>query len=105
MTWLLGACVRHEARPALITLDAPRRLGHHPPAMSAAVPHAAESGPPARRAAVDRARQAWVSRLIDLSQRNNLLYYRPLKVGNLDLTAADRDELAELLSGKTVAVS
>jgi very-short-patch-repair endonuclease len=55
-----------------------------------------------RRDAVDKARQAWISRLIDLSQRNNLLYFRPLKVGTLDLTAADRDALAELLSGKSV---
>src|SRR5688500_1224323 len=80
---------------------------HDRTAMSAAVPNAASPSEisPTRRAAVDRARQAWVTRLIDLSQRNNLLYYRPLKVGNLDLTAADRDELAELLSGKTVAVS
>ena len=77
--------------------------------MSADVPTAGQAAPadvsPSRRAAVDRARQAWVSRLIDLSQRNNLLYYRQLKVGTLDLTAADRDVLAELLSGKTVAAS
>src|SRR5438874_5786188 len=65
-----------------------------------AAPPAAPSSP--RLAAVDKARQAWISRLIDLSQRNNLLYFRPLKVGTLDLTAADHDVLAELLSGKSV---
>jgi len=32
---------------------------------------------------LDKARQAWISRLIDLSQRNNLLYFRPLKVGTV----------------------
>jgi len=37
------------------------------------------SAQPARRAAVDRAREAWIRRLIDLSRRNNLLYYRDLK--------------------------
>lgn len=58
-----------------------------------------------RRDAVDRARQRWISRLIDLSQRNNLLYFRPLKVGTLDLTPADRDALADLLSGKTVGLN
>src|SRR5438552_14951552 len=57
-----------------------------------------------RAAAVDRARQGWISRLIDLSQRNNLLYFRALKVGTLDLTLADRDALAELLSGKSVGL-
>jgi predicted dehydrogenase len=30
----------------------------------------------ARREAVDRARQSWIRKLIDLSRRNNLLYYR-----------------------------
>jgi very-short-patch-repair endonuclease len=53
---------------------------------------------------VEKARRAWISRLIDLSQRNNLLYFRPLKVGTLDLTTSDRDALAELLSGKSVSL-
>src|SRR3954454_9402332 len=57
-----------------------------------------------RRALVDKARQSWVSRLIDLSQRNNLLYFRPLKVGTLDVTTADREALADLLSGKSVSL-
>lgn len=57
-----------------------------------------------RNVAVDRARSAWISRLIDLSQRNNLLYFRPLKVGTIDLTLADNDALAELLSGKSVSL-
>jgi hypothetical protein len=30
---------------------------------------------------VERARQTWRSRLIDLSRRNNLLYFRHLKTG------------------------
>src|SRR4051794_15923497 len=59
----------------------------------------------ARRAVVDRARQGWISRLIDLSQRNNLLYFRALKVGTIDLTSADREVLAELLSGKSVTIA
>jgi hypothetical protein len=43
----------------------------------------------ARREAVDRARQSWIRKLVDLSRRNNLLYYRPLKTGTLDLTSAE----------------
>lgn len=52
-----------------------------------------------RREAVDRARQGWTRRLIDLSRRNNLLYYRPLKTGTLDLSSADPAQVAVLLSG------
>lgn len=54
---------------------------------------------PARREAVDRARQSWIRKLIDLSRRNNLLYYRPLKTGTLDLSSADSTSMANLLSG------
>lgn len=53
----------------------------------------------ARREAVDRARQTWIRKLIDLSRRNNLLYYRPLKTGTLDLSSADSASMANLLSG------
>ena len=31
---------------------------------------------PERREKVDRAREAWIKKLIDLSRRNNLLFYR-----------------------------
>ena len=54
----------------------------------------------ARREAVDRARQGWIRKLIDLSRRNNLLpYYRPLKTGTLDLSFADSSGMATLLRG------
>ena len=52
---------------------------------------------PERRAAVDRARQHWIGRPVDLSRRNNLLYFRDLKVGTLDLTATAPDVMRELL--------
>jgi hypothetical protein len=45
-------------------------------------------GPPDLIAAVRKASETWISRLIDLSRRNNLLYFRDLKTGTLDLTAA-----------------
>ena len=53
----------------------------------------------ARREAVDRARHSWIRKLIDLSRRNNLLYYRPLKTGTLDLSFADSSGMATLLRG------
>jgi hypothetical protein len=52
----------------------------------------------ARREAVDRARQSWIRKLIDLSRRNNLMYYRLLKTGTLDLTSAESSGMATLLS-------
>ena len=57
-----------------------------------------------RREAVDRSRQLWVERLIDLSRRNNLLYFRDLKTGTLDLSTAAPDAIAELLSGEPVSL-
>lgn len=55
------------------------------------------STPDARRALVDAARQQWIRKLVDLSRRNNLLYFRQLKVGTLDLSSAPEDAMAELL--------
>ena len=37
---------------------------------------------------IETARQSWIRKLIDLSRRNNLLYFRPLKTGTLELTSA-----------------
>src|SRR5262249_22101483 len=55
-----------------------------------------------RRAKVDAARQTWIRQLVDMSRRNNLLYFRDLKVGTLDLAAAPADAMEELLqSGKS----
>lgn len=58
-----------------------------------------------RLTAVERVRSGWVRRLIDLSRRNNLLYYRNLKTGTLDLSNSDNKELTELLAGKTVVLT
>lgn len=55
-----------------------------------------------RRDAVDRACRAWIRKLIDLSRRNNLLYYRPLKWGTLSLSLEDADRLASLLRGDSI---
>ena len=58
-----------------------------------------------RRALVDRARENWIRKLIDLSRRNNLLYFRELKTGTLDLTDVDPGELDALFAGKPVQLS
>lgn len=54
---------------------------------------------------VQKATAEWKNALIDLGGRNNLLHYRDLKLGTLDLTTADRDAVSSLLLGKTVTVS
>lgn len=55
-----------------------------------------------RRAIVDRARQSWIERLVDLSRRNNLLFFRHLKRGTLDLANADREALDDLFGDTAV---
>jgi ribosomal protein L20 len=57
---------------------------------------------PERQLKVDVARRAWISRLVDMSRRNNLLFYRDTKTGSLDLTGAEADAVRRLLqSGRT----
>jgi very-short-patch-repair endonuclease len=61
------------------------------------VPAGPDSIAPERLTKVDAARQAWIRRLVDLSRRNNLLYFRDLKIGTLDLTDAPHDAMQSLL--------
>lgn len=63
---------------------------------------APERPPSERTQRVDRVRDIWVRKLIDLSRRNNLLYYRQLKTGSLDLTDADPAAMTALMAGETV---
>jgi very-short-patch-repair endonuclease len=65
---------------------------------------AAEPLDPERILLVDRAREEWIAKLIDVGRRNNLLYFRALKLGSLEFTDADPDELAALLRGDAVPV-
>jgi hypothetical protein len=58
-----------------------------------------------RLTAVERVREGWIRRLIDLSRRNNLLYYRELKTGTLDFSDTNEKALDELLAGKTVLLT
>lgn len=57
------------------------------------------------KSAVDLARESWIRRLIDLSRRNNLLYYRDLKTGTLDLTDHDAEAMASLWAGEAVTLN
>jgi very-short-patch-repair endonuclease len=54
---------------------------------------------------VQKAATDWKNALVDLGGRNNLLHYRDLKRGTLDLTAADPDGVSGLLRGKAIRVS
>ena len=63
-------------------------------------------GQPGRRAGlVEKAAGDWKNALVDLGGRNNLLHYRDLKLGTVDLTAADREVVSGLLLGKAIRVS
>jgi hypothetical protein len=53
------------------------------------------------RAAVTR----WTSELVDLSRRNNLLYFKDLKTGTLDFADADGAVLTKFLTGTKVRAS
>jgi very-short-patch-repair endonuclease len=65
---------------------------------------AAIAAGPERRAVVERARQHWVSRLIDLSRRNRLLYFQPLRVRTVELDAGQLARALPLLAGQPVPV-
>ncbi len=51
---------------------------------------------------VQRAIDAWIRKLVDFSQRNNLLYFRDLKAGTLDCDAMDPVQRDRLLAGEAV---
>ena len=54
---------------------------------------------------VQKVAKEWTAALEDLGGRNNLLNYRDLKQGTLDLTSADPQALRGLLAGKEVKLS
>ena len=56
---------------------------------------------PARTRLIEAARAGWISRLIDLSRRNNLLYYRAIPTSSIDVPGTS-PALTELLAGKMV---
>jgi hypothetical protein len=57
-----------------------------------------------REKLIDTARKGWTNRLIDLSRRNNLLFYKPLSGGTLELPVSPR-MMAFLSDGETLPIS
>lgn len=68
-----------------------------------AVPDIAVNG--GRESRVAAAAEGWAGRLIDLSRRNNLLYFRDLKSGTLDLVDTDGEQYERLSAGQPVRAS
>ncbi len=60
---------------------------------------------PLRTQLVDAARGVWIRRLMDTTRRNNLLYFRSLQAGTLDLSAAEESAIEDLFSGEKVLLS
>jgi len=60
---------------------------------------------PQRLSLVDRARAQWIKRLIDLSRRNRLLFFRDLKTGTIDLTSCGKPYLQSFLRYEPVKAS
>jgi hypothetical protein len=58
----------------------------------------------ARRGAVESACRTWINRLIDPSRRNNLLFFRHLQEGTLDLSSSPADAIAALISPESSPV-
>jgi len=57
-----------------------------------------------RERLIDTARDGWMNRLIDLSRRNNLLFYKPVISGTLELPFSER--MRDFLSdGQTATIS
>lgn len=54
---------------------------------------------------VQRAVKEWTHQLVDLGGRNNLLRFRDLRQGTLDLTNADAKAVSSLLQSKAIRVS
>lgn len=67
--------------------------------------HPASQISDSRRQTVEAARQVWIGKLIDLSRRNTLLYFRPLKTGTLEISSAPPEKLRELIGGDNVHAS
>jgi DNA polymerase III epsilon subunit family exonuclease len=66
--------------------------------------HWHDAGDDDRVAAVERAVRTWVGQLVDLSARNNLLYFRDLKAGTLDLGDEPSASVLEVLAGRGVSL-
>src|SRR4051812_46623982 len=71
----------------------------------AEAPEAAGSAGSQRLETVRKASKVWTGQLVDLTGRNNLLYYRDLKVGTLPLDDVPQGLLFDALVGRPVLLS
>jgi len=69
------------------------------------LPEAVEGFTKRRVELVQKAVKDWTHQLVDLGGRNNLLRFRDLKQGTIDLTSADVRAVSALLQNKAVKVS
>src|SRR3954470_12646447 len=69
------------------------------------LPDAVEGFTKRRVELVQQAVKEWTAALIDLGGRNNLLCFRDLKAGTLDLSNASPAALRALLQAKTIKTS
>jgi DNA polymerase III epsilon subunit family exonuclease len=58
-----------------------------------------------RIAAVEAAVRSWSGQLVDLTARNNLLFFRDLKAGTLDFGDEPSPALFDVLAGRSVSIS
>lgn len=98
-----GALARSGASPSAHGTGGEQGRGGGPP--YGAPDETPPVGPQSRATRVAAAVNRWVSELAGLNGRDPLLHYRDLKIGTLDLAAADPDNRARLLDGDPVPVS
>jgi hypothetical protein len=65
----------------------------------------AEGPGPTRAESIRGAVKVWTGQLVDLTARNNLLYFRDLRVGTLDLGSVQPDVLASVLAGRSMSLA
>src|SRR5579872_5344993 len=93
--------------------EAPFRLSRHGDGAAPQLTYPdAVSGPPPtdvplpiseeRRRLVEAAQRTWIQKLIDLSRRNSLLYFRHWKLASAELRDWDQTALLRLLAGESV---
>ncbi len=75
------------------------------PAVAAPSAPPPPAAPKSRSDLVREASATWANQLIDIGGRNNLLFYRDLRAGTLDLTTVDPLSIDGLLAGRTVRLS
>ncbi len=54
---------------------------------------------------IEKACEQWIQELTDLSRRNNLLYYKDLKVGTLELVKYNESFLTDFFNGDKVSIN